>query len=151
MEDELEDISGLYIARMDQMLRRVLDHLIALEGPGGFSAAQGRILALLWEEDGLCIQALADRSGLAQNTMTSMVDRLAVKGLCERRPDPADRRKSRVYLTTEGRALRPTFERVTDDISNIFYKGFTPEEKQQLTAFHARIMENLEEALQSGK
>lgn len=147
----MTNLSGFYISRIDQMLRQVLDHLIAREGPGGFSAAQGRILALLWEEDGLFIQALADRSGLAQNTMTSMVDRLADKGLCERRPDPADRRKSRVYLTAEGRALRPAYERVTEDISGIFYKGFTTEEKQQLAAFHARIVGNLEEALQDGK
>ncbi|MGH3488524.1 MAG: MarR family winged helix-turn-helix transcriptional regulator [Actinopolymorphaceae bacterium] len=39
---------------------------------------------------------------VTSGTMTNRVDRLATKGLVERRPDPADRRGVRVRLTDDG-------------------------------------------------
>ena len=51
---------GILISQINQMTLRVIDKLIAENGTPEFSAAQGRILALLWEEDGLIIQELAD-------------------------------------------------------------------------------------------
>jgi len=143
----MADTSGLHISQIDHMLRRAIDKLIAQNGSCAFSATQGKVLAVLWEDDGLFIQELADRCGLAQNTMTPMVDRLARKGFCERRGDPDDRRKSRVFLTSEGKALRPAYERVTEDIHAIFYKGFTDDELRQLAEYHTRIVRNLEEVL----
>lgn len=41
---------------------------------------------------------------VTSGTMTNRVDRLASKGLVERRPDPSDRRGVRVRLSPEGRA-----------------------------------------------
>jgi DNA-binding MarR family transcriptional regulator len=39
---------------------------------------------------------------VTSGTMTNRIDRLAAKGLVERRPDPADRRGVRVRLTDDG-------------------------------------------------
>src|SRR5918999_6355806 len=41
---------------------------------------------------------------VTSGTMTNRVDRLAARGLVERRPDPADRRGVLVRLTPEGKA-----------------------------------------------
>jgi DNA-binding MarR family transcriptional regulator len=42
---------------------------------------------------------------LSSGGMTKRIDRLAVAGLVERRPDPADRRGTLIRLTPRGRAL----------------------------------------------
>ena len=138
---------GILMSQINQMTLRVIDKLIAENGTPEFSAAQGRILALLWEEDGLIIQELADRSGLAQNSLTSMVDRLAKNDLCERRADPADRRKSRVFLTEKGKQLKSVFRCVTDSMYGIYYEGFSEEEIRRLDEYHLRIIRNLSKAL----
>ena len=43
---------------------------------------------------------------LSQPALSRLVDRLAERGLVERRPDPADRRGVRLALTAAGRALQ---------------------------------------------
>ena len=91
--------TGILMAQINQMTTRAIDKLIAESGTNDFSAAQGRILAILWDEDGISMQELANRSGLAQNTLTGMIDRITKNGLCERRPDPDDRRKYRICLS----------------------------------------------------
>lgn len=138
---------GILVSQIHQMTLRVIDKLIADNGTPEFSAAQGRILALLWEEDGLIIQELADRTGLAQNSLTSMVDRLAKNDLCERRADPADRRKSRVFLTENGKRLKDCYQRVTDSMYGIYYEGFSEDEIRQLDQYHLRIIQNLSKVL----
>lgn len=50
---------------------------------------------------------------VTSGTMTNRIDRLAAKGLVERRPDPTDRRGVRVRLTDRGR------ERVDDALGGL--------------------------------
>ena len=89
---------------------------------------QVEVLHALVKEDGLGLTALSQRLGLAQSTVSGIVDRLARQGLVERRTDPADGRVSRVYLTGHVKAymrdvlpqrrlgpLIAAFERATPD------------------------------------
>lgn len=143
----MQSESGLLISQIGQMTTRVIDRLITENGTDAFSAAQGRILAILWENDGIIMQELAARTGLAQNTLTTMVDRISKKGLCERRTVPDDRRKSRVCLTEKGKSLRPVFERITDRMYDLYFEGFDQEEVVQLDQLLRRVVRNLEHAL----
>lgn len=49
------------------------------------------------------VTQLAAREGVAQPSMTSLVDKLEVAGFAERRPDPTDARAVLVALTAAGR------------------------------------------------
>ena len=60
--------TGILMSQINQMTIHTIDKLIAESGTDSFSAAQGRVLAILWDEDGISMQELANRSGLAQNT-----------------------------------------------------------------------------------
>lgn len=72
----------------------------------------GRVKALLWLAEGpLSLSELAAAVSVDAPYATLIVDNLEVRGLVERRPDPADRRRKLVALTPEGkeaaqRALR---------------------------------------------
>jgi DNA-binding MarR family transcriptional regulator len=63
------------------------------------------LLANLEREDGQTPAALSRRMLVTAGNLTGLVDRAERDGVAERRPDPSDRRLSRVWLTSKGREL----------------------------------------------
>lgn len=103
------------------------------------------ILYVLWQEDDLPIVELAGRTGLAKTTLTGMLDRMESLGHITRCYDPKDRRRIRIRLTENARGLEGKYKEVSDEMSRLFYKGFTDEEILSLDAGLERILKNLEE------
>jgi DNA-binding MarR family transcriptional regulator len=64
------------------------------------------ILRVLYQEDGQRASSLARAVGRAPTSFTPILDKIASKGLVERRPEPADRRAVNIYLTEQGKKLR---------------------------------------------
>ena len=71
----------------------------------GVRVPEWRVLATLHGQDGAMITTLARISLLEQSHLTKIVDQMAQRGLVTRRPDPADARRVRVFLTEEGKAV----------------------------------------------
>jgi DNA-binding MarR family transcriptional regulator len=67
--------------------------------------AQRRCLSLLSACEGATMQELANRLGAKAPAMSQIIDRLARRGLVERRTDKQDRRVCRLHLTASGRSL----------------------------------------------
>ena len=63
------------------------------------------LLANLEHADGQTLAALSRRMLVTAGNLTGLVDRAERDGVVERRPDPTDRRLSRVFLTAKGRDL----------------------------------------------
>ena len=63
------------------------------------------LLANLEREDGQTLAALSRRMLVTAGNLTGLVDRAERDAVVERRPDPSDRRLSRVWLTAKGRDL----------------------------------------------
>ena len=81
---------------------------------------------------------------LSQPALSRMVDRLADRGLVDRRTDPGDRRGVRLSLTPAGRRIqreigRPHARSVTRALNVL-----TPEELEQLAVITAKLAENEE-------
>src|SRR5512143_2011426 len=57
----------------------------------------------------------AQRLSIDRTTMVDLLDELDAKGLVERRPDPADRRRNIVALTETGRQTLSDGARATDE------------------------------------
>jgi DNA-binding MarR family transcriptional regulator len=72
---------------------------------GGCTLPRFDLLANLEREDGQTLAALSRRMLVTAGNLTGLVDRAERDGVVERRPDPADRRLSRVFLTNKGRDL----------------------------------------------
>src|SRR5690242_3391973 len=73
-------------------------------GEHALTGAQARLLSLLSLEP-LPMRRLAQQLKCEPSNVTGIVDRLEVRGLVERRPDPADRRVKLAAATTEGRRV----------------------------------------------
>ena len=135
---------GYLISRIHQVGGRLFDKLLDEADIDAFNGAQGRILYVLWQEDGVSISEIAQRTGLANTTLTSMLDRMAGAELIRREAEPGDRRRQRIMLTERARALREDYERISQRMNDLYYVGFTEEEYARLEGYLLRILSNLE-------
>jgi DNA-binding MarR family transcriptional regulator len=110
------DNLGFLLAKASQRWNELLTEAFAAEGFSEVRASYGSVLLPLFEEDGLRMGEVARRARLSKQTMTTMVRLAERDGLVERRPDPGDRRATRVRLTAKGRRFKPVAERVLSEL-----------------------------------
>jgi DNA-binding MarR family transcriptional regulator len=75
--------------------------------------------------------------------MTKLLDRLAAKGLVERRPNPSDRRSVVIEPTERGLALVPELSPVFSEVARQLFDGFSDDEVANLTSSLRRMGQNL--------
>lgn len=136
---------GFLVSRIRQVSGRTLERILTEKGIDAFNGAQGRILYVLWQQDGVPMSRLSRETGLAMTSLTSMVDRMEKAGLVTRGHDPADRRKVLVLLTERARDLKGAYDDVSDQMEAIFYHGFSDREADELDGYLRRVLANLEE------
>ncbi len=134
---------GFLITQIKQVQGRIFDALLQKAGIEEFNGAQGRILYVLWQEDGLPVVELAKRTGLAKTTLTSMLERMDAKGFLERVPDRKDRRMLRIFLTPKAQELSDRYNQVSDKMNRIFYQDFSEEEIIVFEDALEKILDNL--------
>ncbi len=105
----------------------------------GLHVGQEMVLIELWQADGLRGGELACRLGVEPPTVTKMLRRLENFGLVERRPDPADARSFRVYLTPEGRALEDPVSRCFERAEEKTLAALGPSERRELARLLAKM------------
>ena len=122
----------------------MFEKILTAQGIEAFNGAQGRILYVLWQEDGVPIKTIAERCGLAITSLTTMLERMEKSGLIIRQQDSGDKRKILIFLTDKAKALKEDYDAVSDRMSTIFYQGFTEEEIRNFEEHLERIRLNLE-------
>ncbi len=122
------DNLGFMLAKATQRWNELLAAAFASAGFPDISPAFGSILLPLAEEDGLRIGELGRRSRLTKQTMTTMIRLMEERGLVERRPDPGDRRASRIYLTDRSRAFLPVARGVLRDMNRRVESRLAPDD-----------------------
>ncbi|HEY1016054.1 MAG TPA: MarR family transcriptional regulator [Herpetosiphonaceae bacterium] len=107
--------------------------------PYGVTPVQFALLHVLWGQDGQSSAALGARLQLDSATMTGVLDRLAHAGALERRPDAADRRINRIFLTAQGRALQAPLNAVMDGLNADLFGQFAAADAERLRAMVAQL------------
>ena len=57
---------GFLITKIKQLGDRIFEKVLSEKNIDAFNGPQGRILYVLWQEDGIPIKVLSDRCGLAK-------------------------------------------------------------------------------------
>ena len=128
-----------------RLLRTYADHKAA---QFGMTRAQWAVLVRLDRCEGLNQSELAELLDLQPITLTRLLDKLCDSGLIERRPDPADRRAKRLFLTA---AARPVLERLGvlgEETMAITLEGVGRESVEQMVAKLAIVKDNLRRLIQ---
>ena len=140
---------GFLVTKIKQLGDRIFEKVLAEKGIDAFNGAQGRILYVLWQQDGVPIKTVSDACGLAITSLTTMLERMERQGLIRRESDNRDRRKTLLFLTDQAKALRADYDAVSAQMGALYYQGFTEDEIRRFEEDLQRIQRNLEERLKS--
>ncbi|MEU5974119.1 MarR family transcriptional regulator [Streptomyces sp. NPDC047315] len=102
--DVTESVDAVSSEVLDLLTALVARYITAYDRAAAehsLTAAQAKVLALLTKEP-LPMRQLADRLVCEPSNITGIVDRLELRGLVERHPDPHDRRVKFAVATDEG-------------------------------------------------
>ena len=86
---------------------------------------------------------------LKPSTVNGIVDRLEAKGYVSRRASPQDGRVRLVSLTEAGRSKVQDFHVIVEETERRFTAGLSEQERGQLRQLLSRIIENLENEVNS--
>lgn len=138
----METKGGFYITQIKQLQDRIFERLL-LENGIEISGGQGRILFILWKNDYLTISEISERTSLAKNTVSVVIDGMVQKGIVTREINPRNRRQAIISLTEYAGSLREKYESVSQQMNGLFYQGFTEEEQIRFEQYLARILDTL--------
>ena len=126
---------------------RIFQKLLSQDPEALYRSEQGKILTVLWNSETGCATAtdIALATGLANNTLTTMIKNLEEQNLVIIIPCGIDKRKKYVKLTERGWSQKEVGLRISQKLDTIFYKGFTEEEIRQFESYQERILDNLKE------
>ena len=144
--DKMNKMIGGYQALQIRLLNgRIFQKLLSKEPDAQYRSEQGKILTVLWQkEDGRATATdIALASGLANNTLTSMIKKLEDQGLVTVKPCTQDKRRKFVGLTELGWAQKEIGDRVSKELGEIFYQGFSDQEIREFEVYQERIISNL--------
>jgi mobile rSAM pair MarR family regulator len=135
---------GFLITKIKQLGDRTFEKVLSKRNINAFNGPQGRILYVLWQEDGIPIKTLSENCGLAITSLTTMLERMEKQGLITRLQDPKDKRKTLLYLTETARLLKQDYDEVSDEMEQIYYRDFSREEIMEFEKYLDRVLKNLE-------
>ena len=144
--DIMDKMLGGYQALQIRLLNgRIFQKLLSKEPDAQYRSEQGKILTILWKQELGCATAtdIALATGLANNTLTSMVKKLEEQGLVTIQPCTQDKRKKYISLTDLGWAQKEIGDRVSRELGEIFYQGFSDQEIRDFEEYQKRIISNL--------
>ena len=124
----MEMNGGFLVTKIKQLGDRIFEKILSEKNIDAFNGAQGRILYVLWQEDGISIRSLSTKCGLAITSLTTMLERMENQGLISRVQSETDKRKTLLFLTEKAHALKGEYDSVSDEMGSIYYKGFSEEE-----------------------
>ena len=126
--------------RSSKLARAAADEAMSRHG---VRVGQNLLLEVLWETDGLTPGELAGRLHVATPTVVKSANRMATAGLLLRKPDPADARLVRLYLTDRARAVRRDVEQERDELERRMTATLTPAEREHLRSALIKIIAQL--------
>jgi DNA-binding MarR family transcriptional regulator len=128
----LNDVARLTRTRFDQRARTY-----------GMTRAQWVILARLSRQPGLSQNEMAAICEVEPITVGRLIDRLEMRGLVERRADPADRRIRRLHLMPAAQPILDEIARYREELTEVILSGMEGTVRDQLADALLLIKNNL--------
>lgn len=106
---------------------------------------QPKILYILRRQDGYVQKELAKICGIRPSTLTVLLSKMEKSNLIrkEREIVSGGKRAYKVYLTNEGKDMADKVEDIVEKMEERSFKGFSPDEKNQLLKMLGRVSDNL--------
>jgi DNA-binding MarR family transcriptional regulator len=128
----LNDVARLMRTRFDQRARAL-----------GMTRAQWVILARLSRQPGLSQNEMAAICEVEPITVGRLIDRLEMRGMVERRADPADRRIRRLHLLPAAQPVLDEIARYREEQTDVILSGVDDAAREGLVDALLQIKNNL--------
>ncbi|MDX6701415.1 MAG: MarR family transcriptional regulator, lower aerobic nicotinate degradation pathway regulator [Baekduia sp.] len=139
MPSRIREMPTWLISRAYAYSHRLLADGFATAGVRGHHY---RVLAAL-EELGPASQAeLGRRTGIDRSDVVAVLNDLAARGLIERSPDPADRRRNIITMTPAGGEELGTLDEILAAVQEQVLTPLSAAERKQLVGLLARLLEH---------
>ena len=137
---------GTLLSQVHQVCGRVWNRILRENNMADLEGARGRIIFALWGNDGVPIKTLCEKTSLDKSTLTGIIDRLERDGYIERKASETDKRSTLISLTGKEKEFAKNVQKVSNQMNEIFYKGFSDEEIIQFDTMLEKILANCKEA-----
>lgn len=130
---------GYQLRKASRAMAGLLKAQIASEN---ISIGMWYFLRALWERDGVIQRELTEHVGLMQPTTVVALRSMQSQGLVRMEADKTDRRSIRIFLTKEGRRLKPKLLPKVAELNEIALKNVSNEERELFLSVLKRIYDN---------
>jgi DNA-binding MarR family transcriptional regulator len=155
---ESPDLSRFELDGVDELSSRVFLALVGtlrlhkqlmLRSLTGQGTHPGQVFCLhvLAGHDGISQRDLAEALRLSPPTVSKMLQAMEKAGAVERRPDAADQRLTRVFLTPSGRDLERQMRGVVADFVNETIGELPEDDRRELARLLGELGESMSQAL----
>lgn len=127
------------ISEVSRLAHPLLTDALATAGSRGYHY---RLLAALAEFGAASQASLGRRTGMDRSDVAAAVNELVTRGLAQRAPDPADRRRNVVSVTPAGTAHLRRLDELLASVQDELLAPLSPAERQQLIRLLNRILEH---------
>lgn len=127
---------GWITADVSRLMRTVFDRRVRSLG---LTRTQWLALVRVHRRPGASQSELADMMEIEKAPAGRIIDRLEHKSWIERRPDPADRRINRIYLTTLGQRIHDAITPIAEATVNDALADLSPADRKRVTELMARV------------
>jgi DNA-binding MarR family transcriptional regulator len=100
------------------------------------------LLAALEEFGPASQAALSRRTGIYRSDLVATINELADRKLLERAPDPGDRRRNVITLTSEGHRHLRRLDALLADVQNDLLAPLSAAERDELTGLLGRLLDH---------
>ena len=129
--------------RVDIFRRVERQYLRDRLGNMGLQALDGMVIRLLAREGRMRQEDIVHKLVLDKSAVARTLARLEKLGVVERAVSDRCRREKLVAITPAGLELYGRIERVLEEWKEICYRGLSPQELEQYSAFLSRVTDNV--------
>jgi DNA-binding MarR family transcriptional regulator len=135
--------AATYTSHLRTKINEFLRDELKACGYGELVPSYGAVLSVVYKNDGrVQIKTIYDSLCKQKTTITESINRLVRLGYLTKETCPTDARCTYVQATQKALDFRPDFERISDELKNKFFSGFSEEEQQQFVDMMARAIDN---------
>ena len=127
------------ISEVSRVAHPLLADRLATAGSRGYHY---RLLAALAEFGPASQASLGRHTGMDRSDVVASVNELAGRGLVDRSPDPADRRRNVITITPEGATHLRRLEELLAGVQDELAAPLSPAERHELTRLLTQILDH---------
>ncbi len=136
---------GLLLKQINLEYAKLMDTSLSGYGTSG---AQGEALYYISLEEGLSQSQLRGHLGISAASLSALIDALASKQLVERRADPADPRRTKLYLSPQAKPITKEIAIIKQGIYTGLKQTMSEAQLTLLGEWLEQFLENLQQQAQ---